>query len=124
MSDTGVPQDLAPRFLHLVGPGTRRGPPISATRYEALYFGVETVTLSGLHPAVVVGIDESDDGKTWSRCPGGELGNLVSCLNATGTANFDSTWIREVVELSGVHPELRCWLRGRLVKRAPKSRSD
>lgn len=122
MSDSGVPQDLAPRFVHLVGAGTRSGPPISATGYTALHFGVEIVTLSGVHPAVVVGIDESDDGKTWSRCPG-ELGSLGSCLSVTGKASFDSTWIREVVELSGQHPELRCWLRGRLVKRAPTSRS-
>lgn len=118
MAGQNVPVVLVPRYTTYLGPQQFLGEAIPVSPYErvsVVYW--QGPYLSGA-TAVRLYFQQSNDGSTWSDCPGGPWApTSVLPGEFPFSADLTMAWMRLVVSLTGAGSGLTCWVRGFFEKR-------
>ncbi len=114
MAGKSVPVVIVPRFTSYMGAMTSLSEPtpIAASAGIGLTLWCGPLHGSGGSLAMVVSIQESNDGETFVDCAGGPWVVPSAGNESFLTATFSMAWMRFVVLLNGTTPAVTCWASG------------
>jgi hypothetical protein len=118
MAGMNVPVVLIPRYTTFLGPQGFPGEAIPVSPYERVSVTYWQGPYIGVGTAVVLVFQQSNDGVTWSDCPGGPwTPPAMPPGELPFTAGLSMAWMRLTVLLTGTGSGFTCWVRGFFEKR-------